>query len=121
MTRTQLHRRLWSDEACGTLRRGSFMTLGLFCLVVGMTFVAFSVDVGMISLTQTRMQNACDTAALAAAMEITYAIENADADVDNVYVIKANGRVETARTGFSEVRQGDVIVVPPRELASVTP
>lgn len=60
------------------------MTLGLFCLVVGMTFVAFSVDVGMISLTQTRMQNACDTAALAAAMEITYAIENADADVDNV-------------------------------------
>jgi Flp pilus assembly protein TadG len=84
MTRTPFPRRLWQDEACGAQRRGSFMTLGLFCLVVCMTFVAFSVDVGMISLTQTRMQNACDTAALAAAMEITYAIENADANVENV-------------------------------------
>lgn len=84
MTRNRLYRRLWRDEACGTFRRGSFMTLGLFCLIACMTFVAFSVDVGMISLTQTRMQNAVDAAALAAAMEITYAIENAGADVENV-------------------------------------
>jgi Flp pilus assembly protein TadG len=84
MIRTLLHRGFWEDEATGSRRRGSFMTLGLFCLVACMTFVAFSVDVGMISLTQTRMQNAVDSAALAAAMEITYAIENADDDVEDV-------------------------------------
>lgn len=84
MIRIKTYRRLWHDEDCGAARRGSFMTLGLFCLVACMTFVAFSVDVGMISLTQTRMQNAVDSAALAAAMEITYAVENAGEDVDDV-------------------------------------
>ena len=84
MTRNTLYGRLWQDEDCGAVRRGSFMTLGLFCLVACMTFVAFSVDVGMISLTQTRMQNAVDSAALAAAMEITWAVENAGEDVEDV-------------------------------------
>ena len=86
MIRNTLPTQLWRDDAVGARRRGSFMTLGLFCLIVCMTFVAFSVDVGMISLTQTRMQNGVDAAALAAAMEITYAIENADEDVDDVLV-----------------------------------
>lgn len=34
------------------------------------------------------------------------------ASAEDMYVIKANGRVETARTGFTAVRQGDAIVVP---------
>src|SRR5690606_28161484 len=34
-----------------------------------------------------------------------------DADVDGIYVIKANGRVETRWTGFSERHAGDAIVV----------
>jgi len=84
MIRNTLRNHFWRDEDTGGGRHGSFMTLGLFCLIVCMTFVAFSVDVGMISLTQTRMQNAVDAAALAAAMEITHAIENAGDDVDDV-------------------------------------
>lgn len=50
-----------------------------------MGFVAFSVDLGMISLTRTKMQNATDSAALAAAMEITDAIRTADSNVSNVF------------------------------------
>lgn len=42
-----------------------------------------------------------------------------DADVHRIYVIKANGQVETHGTGFSEIRQGDVIVVPPKDLATL--
>lgn len=37
-----------------------------------------------------------------------------EAAADEMYVIKANGRVETAATGFSPLRQGDTIVVPYR-------
>lgn len=34
------------------------------------------------------------------------------AAAEHMYVVKANGRVETAGTGFTAVRQGDAIVVP---------
>lgn len=37
-----------------------------------------------------------------------------DADADGMYIIKANGRVETHYTGFSELQAGDAIVVPYR-------
>jgi len=53
------------------LRRGAFMVLAAICLVTAMGFVSLCVDVGYLSLAKQRMQNACDAAALAAAMEIT--------------------------------------------------
>ena len=109
MIRNTLPRQLWRDDAVGARRRGSFMTLGLFCLIVCMTFVAFSVDVGMISLTQTRMQNAVDAAALAAAMEITYAIENADEDVDDVLVY---AKTQAANVAVAVADTNDVYVDP---------
>ncbi|OYW21635.1 MAG: hypothetical protein B7Z55_05590, partial [Planctomycetales bacterium 12-60-4] len=71
--------------ALSATRRGVFLPIAALCLAVIMTFVAFSVDMGVISLTKTRMQNATDTAALAAAMEITHAISNAGPDVGNVF------------------------------------
>ena len=58
-------------------RRGALMVLAFFCLVATLGFVAFSIDTGNIALNKTIMQNAVDSAALAAAMEITSAIENA--------------------------------------------
>lgn len=65
-------------------RTGAFMILAFFCLTVCLAFVALSVDVGYLSLTKTRMQNAVDTAALAAAQEITNAVHEAPPDVQDV-------------------------------------
>lgn len=66
-------------------RRGIFLVIAALSLAAIMTFVAFSVDTGIISLTKTRMQNATDSAALAAAMEITHAISTAGAEVQDVF------------------------------------
>ncbi|MBX3439900.1 MAG: hypothetical protein KF861_20590, partial [Planctomycetaceae bacterium] len=64
-------------------RRGAFMVLAFFCLIATLAFVAFSIDTGNIALNKTLMQNAVDSAALAAAMEITSAVENAPADAQD--------------------------------------
>jgi Flp pilus assembly protein TadG len=64
-------------------RRGAFVVLAFFCLVTTMVFVAFSIDTGNIALNKTLMQNAVDAAALAAAMEITNAVENAPPEVED--------------------------------------
>src|SRR3990172_4149393 len=61
-------------------RSGIFTVLAAICLVTVMAFVALSVDLGVISLTKTRMQNACDAAALAAATEISNAVQQAGQD-----------------------------------------
>lgn len=75
----------FGDESTGPRnRRGAFIVVAFFCLTACITFVAFSVDVGTISLTKTKMQNAVDAAALAAAMEITHAVENAGPDVSDL-------------------------------------
>jgi len=66
-------------------RRGVFIVVGALCLVACMMFVAYSVDIGLISVTKTKMQNATDTAALAAAMEITNAISTAGPNVADVF------------------------------------
>ncbi|MCA9052933.1 MAG: hypothetical protein KDA75_03805 [Planctomycetaceae bacterium] len=56
------------------------MILAAFCLMVTIAFVAFAVDLGLISLTRSQMQSASDAAALAAVMEITHAVETAPAE-----------------------------------------
>ncbi len=65
-------------------RRGAFLILAAFCLVLTIGFVSLSVDLGMISLTRSRMQTAVDAAALAAAMEITHAVETAPPEETNI-------------------------------------
>ena len=65
-------------------RRGGFIVLALFCLIACLVFVCFSVDIGYIEVQKTRMQNAVDAAALAAAQEITAAVANAPQDVGDV-------------------------------------
>lgn len=73
-----------SRFAAVTPRRGAFMVIAVLCLVLTVGFVAFSVDIGMISLTRAKMQSACDAAALAGAMEITHAVETAPANETNI-------------------------------------
>jgi Flp pilus assembly protein TadG len=58
-------------------RRGIVAVLTAFCLCALFAFVALSVDSSRIVLTETRMQNTADAAALAAAQEIISAVEAA--------------------------------------------
>jgi hypothetical protein len=46
-------------------------------MVVLFAFLAFAIDTGLMALTQTNMQNACDAAALAASQEITSVVNDA--------------------------------------------
>ena len=55
-------------------RRGGFIVLGLFCLILGLSFVGFTVDLGMINVTKARMQSTADSAALASAQEIQLSV-----------------------------------------------
>ncbi len=72
------------------LRRGAFLVLAVVCLVTALGFVSLCVDVGYLSLAKQRMQNAVDAAALAAAMEITDAVQNADETVSDVMAYAAS-------------------------------
>lgn len=75
-------------------RRGAITVLTAFTLTAVIAFVALGVEIGYIGYEKQRMQNACDAAALAAAMEITNAIEDADGDVGDA----ATYALEQART-----------------------
>ena len=55
-------------------RKGVFLVLAAVCLIAAMIFVGMSVDLGMITVTKTRMQGAADAAALAATQEILAAV-----------------------------------------------
>lgn len=94
-------------------RRGVFLVVGAVCMIVVLTFIAFSVDLGIASLTKTQMQSAVDAAALAAAMEITNALSTAGPNVSNVF-----GYAQTAaRSKASAVAlMNNVYVDPTRDV-----
>ncbi|MEJ7592926.1 MAG: vWA domain-containing protein [Planctomycetaceae bacterium] len=64
-------------------RKGVFFVLAVICMLGAMTFVGMSVDLGMITVTKTRMQAAADSAALAAAQEIVVAVRDASWDSES--------------------------------------
>lgn len=66
-------------------RRGVFLVVAAVALTAVMGFVALSVDLGYVTLTKTKMQNATDAAALSAAMEITRALQTSNSTVPNVF------------------------------------
>ncbi len=59
------------------VRKGIFLVVSLLTLSAVMSFMALSIDLGVVSLTKTRLQNAADAAALAAAQQIIVAVEEA--------------------------------------------
>ena len=67
-------------------RKGVFLVLAAICLIAAMIFVGMSVDLGMNTVTKTRMQGAADAAALAATQEIMAAVSvaswNAETGID---------------------------------------
>jgi Flp pilus assembly protein TadG len=75
-------RRITKNRVARKDRRWGVITvMTAFGLVAVIGFVALGIDMGYIAYEKQKMRNACDAAALAAAMEITHAIEEADADV----------------------------------------
>jgi len=58
-------------------RRGVFIVLAAFVMIVLFAFLSLGLDSGLIAMEQTRLQNAVDAAALAASQEITSAVQNA--------------------------------------------
>ncbi len=80
-------------------RKGVFFVLVVICLLGTMTFVGMSVDLGMITVTKTRMQSAADAAALAAAQEIVVAVRNAKLNSANVLDVNVVQAAAVADTG----------------------
>ncbi|MEO2014748.1 MAG: vWA domain-containing protein [Fuerstiella sp.] len=74
-------------------RKGVFFVLAVISLMAAMTFVGMSVDLGMITVTKTRMQASADSAALAAAQEIVVGIraaaEQGESDMQTIQAIAA--------------------------------
>ena len=87
------------------------MVLGVFCLILAMAFVAFSADLGYISVTRGKMQNGVDAAALAAALEITHAVQTAGPDVQNVTAYA----LQQARLKAAEIAGLNGIYVDPNQ------
>lgn len=58
-------------------RRGVVLVMTAISMIMIIGFIALSVDIGTISLTQSRMQTAVDSASLAAAQEVTQAVAEA--------------------------------------------
>ncbi|QDT42801.1 von Willebrand factor type A domain protein [Gimesia alba] len=62
-------------------RRGAFMVMAVPFLIATMGFMAFGIDIAVITMTKTRMRNAVEAAALAAAQQITDAVQSTANDI----------------------------------------
>lgn len=73
-------------------RRGVFIVLAAFVMIVLFAFLSLGLDTGLIAMEQTRLQNAVDAAALASSQEITSAVRAAGeegADPNSIAVEQA--------------------------------
>lgn len=81
-------------------RKGVFFVLAIVSLMAAMAFVGLSVDLGMITVTQTRMQATADAAALGAVQEIVVGIKEAGeqgvTDLQTVQAIAAQAARDMA-------------------------
>lgn len=100
-------RSVWSS------RRGVLSVLAAVVLVGVFAFVAFAVDTGLMTLTQTEMQNGVDAAALAASQEIVGAIYDAGESGDTSTIDSNSIAVATAREVAEEVAAANGIYVDP--------
>ena len=87
-------------------RRGIIVVLTSFLLTVLFAFLALSVDTGRVVLTETRMQNAVDAAALAASQEITAAVYAAGQGQGSANIDANSIAVEAARNDGRRSRRG---------------
>ena len=95
------------------LRRGIVAPLTGFLLVGLFAFVALSIDTGRIVLENTRMQNAVDAAALAAAQEITAAVYAAGQGQGSANIDANSIAVEQARLMAEQVAAANGVFIDP--------
>src|SRR5262245_29320843 len=98
-------RRRWQS------RRGVIVVMTAFLLTVLFAFLAFSVDTGRIVLTETKMQNACDAASLAASQEIAAAVYAAGQGQGNANIDGNSVAVTAARDMAFKVAQANGVYV----------
>ncbi|MEQ8785823.1 MAG: pilus assembly protein TadG-related protein [Pirellulaceae bacterium] len=96
-------------------RRGFLTVLSAFMMIGLFAFLAFAVDTGLMVLTQTNMQNACDAAALAASQEITAAVNEAGNGGEEVDVDSNSIAVNAAREMASTVAAMNGVYIDPDE------
>lgn len=94
-------------------RRGIVVILTAFLLTVLFAFVALSVDTGRVSLTETRMQNAVDAAALAASQEISAAVYAAGQGQGSAHIDANSVAISQARAMAAQVAQANGVYVDP--------
>ncbi len=71
-------------------RRGAFMVMAVPFLVATMGFMAFGIDIAVITMTKTKMRNAVEAAALAAAQQITDAVQTTAEGISEGDDVSAN-------------------------------
>ncbi|PQO32105.1 hypothetical protein DTL21_17880 [Bremerella cremea] len=90
-------------------RRGVFIVLASIIMIVLFAFLSLGLDTGLISLEQTRLQNAVDSAALAASQEITSSVHAAGTDGADPNSIA----VEQAKAMAVDVAQRNGVYIDP--------
>lgn len=100
-------KRHWSQ------RRGVIVVLTGFLLVVLFAFMALSVDTGRIVMTQTKMQNACDAASLAASQEINQAVYAAGQGQGSATIDANSVAVTAAKAMAAQVAEANGVFIDP--------
>ena len=94
-------------------RRGIVVVVTGFTLVAIFAFLALSVDTGRVVLEETKMQNAVDAAALAAAQEITAAVYAAGQGQGSASIDSNSIAVEQARLMAQTVAEANGVYIDP--------
>jgi Flp pilus assembly protein TadG len=103
--RLQSHQRV-RDTA---RRKGAIMILAVMMLTIVFAFAAFTVDVGMITLTKGQIQNAADSAAHAAAYELSDAFGPGASVSDELAAARSR---DVAAEMIERFRSGDLDSTP---------
>jgi Flp pilus assembly protein TadG len=94
-------------------RYGVVIVLTAFLLTALFAFAALSVDTGRIVMTQTKMQNACDAASLAASQEINAAVYAAGQGQGSATIDANSIAVASAKTMAAQVAAANGVFVDP--------
>ena len=94
-------------------RKGIVLVLTCLLAPILFGFLAFSVDTGLTSMTQTRMQNAADASALAASQEIRAAIAAASAGQGDATIDANSIAVTEARAMAARVAAANGVYIDP--------